>query len=305
MKSCRRCGQENPDIARFCLACGTALSEEPRRAEVRKRVTVVFADIVGSTSLVHRLEPESLRRVMDRYFESMRDVIERHGGTVEKFIGDAVMAVFGIPVLHEDDALRAVRAATEMRDSLGHLNIEFERSLGVAIQIRIGVDTGEVVAGDPAGGQAFATGDAVNVAARLQEAAQPMEILVGQSTYRLARDVSTVEPVGQLALKGRTDEVTAYRLLAVAKRPDRARVRPESPLVGREHELELLSTAFEAVVRSVSGRLVMVIGGAGVGKSRLVEEFLTQARRPRDDRRWPLPALRQRHHVLADQRGDQ
>ena len=188
MPRCHKCGQSNPEIARFCLACGAELGEESRRgADVRRTVTVVFADIVGSTSLVEELEPESLRWVMDRYFESMREVVERHGGTVEKFIGDAVMAVFGIPVLHEDDALRAVRASAEMREALARLNAEFESALGAEIRMRVGVETGEVVAGDPVGGQAFATGDAVNLAARLEEAAQPGEILVGASTQRLDR----------------------------------------------------------------------------------------------------------------------
>ena len=140
---------------------------------------------------------------MGRYFQEMRVVLERHGGRVEKFIGDAVMAVFGIPVLHEDDALRAVRAAAEMRDALTALNDEFERERGVRIEVRIGVNTGEVVAGDSASGQAFASGDAVNIAARLEQAAQPGEILIGQDNYRLVRDAVTVESVGPLPLKGK------------------------------------------------------------------------------------------------------
>src|SRR3990170_9154258 len=151
MPRCHKCGQSNPEIARFCLACGAELGEE--------------------------LEPESLRRVMDRYFESMRKVVERHGGTVEKFIGDAVMAVFGIPVLHEDDALRAVRAASDMRDRLAELNDQLERDHGVRILVRTGVNTGDVVAGDPVAGQSLVTGDAVNVAARLEQTAAPGEIL--------------------------------------------------------------------------------------------------------------------------------
>ncbi len=275
MPGCHKCGQSNPEIARFCLACGAELGEESRRgADVRKTVTVVFADIVGSTALVEELEPESLRRVMDRYFESMREVVERHGGTVEKFIGDAVMAAFGIPVLHEDDALRAVRASAEMREALARLNAEFESALGTEIRMRVGVETGEVVAGDPASGQAFATGDAVNLAARLEEAAQPGEILVGTSTHGLVRDVVTAERIGPLALKGRADPVTAFRLVSVASdRPTTSR-RLESAFVGRKHELDLLSQAFEDMARNRSCRLVTVVGGAGVGKSRLVEEFL-------------------------------
>jgi len=275
MPRCHKCGQSNPEIARFCLACGAELGEESRRgADVRRTVTVVFADIVGSTSLVEELEPESLRWVMDRYFESMREVVERHGGTVEKFIGDAVMAVFGIPVLHEDDALRAVRASAEMREALARLNAEFESALGAEIRMRVGVETGEVVAGDPVGGQAFATGDAVNLAARLEEAAQPGEILVGASTQRLVRDAATVERVGPIALKGRSADVTAFRLVAIGPDPRGTSRRLESRFVGREAELKRLSEAFVGVLTERSCRLVTVIGGAGIGKSRLVDEFL-------------------------------
>src|SRR6184192_378033 len=140
---CSACGQDNPDIARFCLACGAELAVSPvEQREVRKTVTVVFTDVTGSTALGERLDPESLRRVMTRYFDSMREVLERHGGTVEKFIGDAVMAVFGIPKLHEDDALRAVRAASDMRDALAVLNDELRSDRGVEIATRTGVNTG-------------------------------------------------------------------------------------------------------------------------------------------------------------------
>src|SRR5438477_2603551 len=157
-------------------------------AEVRKTVTVLFADVTGSTALGEQLDPEALRRVLSRYFEEMRAVIESHGGTVEKFIGDAVMAVFGIPLVHEDDALRAVRAAAAMRERLAALNEELERERGTRLEARIGVNTGEVVAGDSSEGQRFATGDAVNVAARLEQAASPGEILIGETTRLLVRD---------------------------------------------------------------------------------------------------------------------
>ena len=154
-------------------------------------------------------------------------MIERHGGTLEKFVGDAIMAAFGIPVLHEDDALRAVRAAAEMRDALAILNVEFERDWGVRIQVRTGVNTGEVVAGDIAGGSTFATGDTVNVAARLEQAAPPGEVLIGEATYRLVRDAVTVESVEPLAAKGKSEPLPAYRLLAVdSEAPGRAR-QPE------------------------------------------------------------------------------
>jgi class 3 adenylate cyclase len=234
-------------------------------------VTVVFSDIAGSTALGERLDAESLRGLMSRYFAEMRAVLERHGGTVEKFIGDAVMAVFGIPVVHEDDALRAVRAAAEMRAALIPLNEELERERGVRIEMRVGVNTGEVVAGDSADGHGFATGDAVNVAARLEQAAQPGEILIGERTYRLVRDAVTVESVASLSLKGKTDAVSAVRLLAV---PGASRPRLASPIVGRAGELELLGRAFDRLLRDQACQLVTVLGSAGVGKSRLVQEFL-------------------------------
>jgi class 3 adenylate cyclase len=172
-------------------------------AEARKTVTIVFSDVAGSTSLGDRLDPEALRRVMERYFAEMRSVLERHGGTVEKFIGDAVMAAFGIPAAHEDDAMRAVRAAAEMGGRLADLNEDFERERGISLQVRTGVNTGEVVTGDPSEGQFYATGDAVNVAARLEQAAEPGEVLLGEQTYRLVQDAVRVEPVGPLTLKGK------------------------------------------------------------------------------------------------------
>lgn len=173
--------------------------------EARKTVTVVFADVSGSTGLGERLDPESLRRIMRRYFDEMRSVVEHHGGTVEKFIGDAVMAVFGIPRVHEDDALRAVRAAAEMQERLTGLKGDFELEWGVRLDVRIGVNTGEVVAGDPAAAQSFVVGDAVNVAARLEQAAEPGQVLIGEATYRLVRDAVEVDDSEELRLRGKTD----------------------------------------------------------------------------------------------------
>jgi class 3 adenylate cyclase len=194
-------------------------------AEARKTVTIVFSDVAGSTSLGDRLDPEALRRVMERYFAEMRSVLERHGGTVEKFIGDAVMAAFGIPAAHEDDALRAVRAAAEMGDRLADLNEEFERERGISLEVRTGVNTGEVVTGDPSGGQFYATGDAVNVAARLEHAAQPGEVLLGEQTYRLVQDAVRVERVGPLTLKGKGAPVAPTACSRLS------RGRPRSPAV--------------------------------------------------------------------------
>jgi len=275
MATCRSCGQENRVGARFCDACGASLDAARGEVrEVRKTVTVVFCDVTSSTALGERLDPESVRRVMSRYFDEMRAAVERHGGTVEKFIGDAVMAVFGIPTVHEDDALRGVRAAVQMREALERLNEELERERGLQIAARIGVNTGEVVAGDPTQGGAFATGDAVNVAARLEQAAQPGEILIGESTQRLVKDAARGEPVESLTVKGKAEPVAAYRLLTVeADIPGHAR-RLDSPMVGRERELRLLHDAFERVTGSRACHLFTILGAAGVGKSRLVDDFL-------------------------------
>src|SRR6266540_5304078 len=272
MSTCPQCGRENPDGFKFCGSCGAPLVAVEQR-EVRKTVTVVFCDVTGSTALGEQLDPESLRRVMGRYFDEMQTIVERHAGTVEKFIGDAVMAVFGIPVVHEDDAIRAVRAAAEMRDRLGALNDGFERDWGVRIQMRTGVNTGEVVSGDSTGGQRFATGDAVNVAKRFEEAAPAGEILLGEPTYGLVRDAVEVEPIEPLALKGKESRLGAYRLLSIEPTfPGRAR-RLDSPMVGRERERMLLQHAYERAVGERGCHLFTVLGTAGVGKSRLVAEF--------------------------------
>ena len=274
MAACPSCGEANPARARFCLACGTALSA-PREppAEMRKTVTVVFCDVVDSTPLGEQLDAETYRRVISRYFIEASRVFERHGGTVEKFIGDAVMAVFGIPVVHEDDALRAVRAAAELREAIAGLNADLRPRLGIELGVRVGVDTGEVVAGDAAEGQAFATGETVVVAQRLEAAASSGEILIGASTHHLVRDAVLVEPV-RLELKG-LGAREAWRLLGVvAGAPAFAR-QLDRPLVGRERELSLLEHAFQRAVEERSCHLFTVFGAAGVGKSRLVNEFVT------------------------------
>jgi class 3 adenylate cyclase/tetratricopeptide (TPR) repeat protein len=274
MVMCARCGQENPEGFAYCGACGAPLAAEEAAREVRKTVTVVFSDVTGSTALGEQLDPESLRRVMGRYFDEMQSVVERHEGIVEKFIGDAVMAVFGIPVVHEDDALRAVRASMEMRERLSALNEELARDWGVTIAVRTGVNTGEVVAGDAGGGQRFATGDAVNVAKRFEEAAPPGEILLGEPTYRLVRDAVEIAEVEPQGLKGKSGPVGAYRLLSLQEDvPGRAR-RLDSPMVGRERELAALEQAYQRAVGERTCHLFTLLGAAGVGKSRLVSEFL-------------------------------
>jgi len=196
MLTCPSCGRKSPEEFAFCPACSAPLAPPARTREVRKTVTVVFCDVTGSTALGEELDPESLREVIQRYFTEMRAVIERHGGTVEKFTGDAVMSVFGVPQIHEDDALRAVRAAIDMQSALDALNVEIERGWGIRIQARIGVNTGEVVAADPASGQSFVSGDAVNVAARLEQAGRLCVIAVGAfgAPFEAAADYVTAPP---------------------------------------------------------------------------------------------------------------
>jgi class 3 adenylate cyclase/tetratricopeptide (TPR) repeat protein len=239
----------------------------------RRTVTVLFADVADSTPLGERLDPESLRRVMTRFFDAMSGVLERHGGTVEKFIGDAVMAVFGIPELHEDDALRAVRAATELRQVLSTLNEELERDLDVRIGIRVGVNTGEVVAGDGTGGQMLATGDPVNVAKRLEEAARTGEILIGEPTRRLIANAAVLEPRDQLTLKGKSAPQTAWNVLAVIEGASGYARRLDAPLIGRQAEMKQLRAAFDEAAAARRCRLVTLVGPAGIGKSRLAAEL--------------------------------
>jgi class 3 adenylate cyclase/tetratricopeptide (TPR) repeat protein len=260
--ACADCGRVVSGDFAYCPFCGAALGEAlVHGAETRKIVTVLFCDLTGSTELGERLDPEALRSLLARYFDRMKGIVERHGGSVEKFIGDAVMAVFGIPVVHEDDALRALRAAIEMRDALPELGVEG----------RIGVTTGEVVAGT---GERLATGDAVNVAARLEQAAEPGEILIGAETLRLARDAADVKPMPPLEVKGKSEPLRAHRLVAVHGDEGVAR-RLDTPLVGRETELRRLRDAFEQAGADRSCQLFTILGAAGVGKSRLAAEFLS------------------------------
>src|SRR5215211_8143985 len=275
MVTCATCGQESPDGFRFCGNCGSALLTDAGAGQaVRKTITVLFCDLVGSTALGERLDPESTQRVLGQHFQRVREVLERHQGTVEKYVGDAVVGVFGVPRLHEDDALRAVRAAAELGEALSELNKELERGSGVTLKIRVGLNTGEVVAGSAAAGSALVLGDAVNVAARLEQAAAPGEVLLGQTTWQLVRDAVTAEPVAPLALKGKAQGVAAWRLLGVSPDiPGHAR-RRDVPMVGREAERQLLLEAFDRVVAERACGLVTVLGAAGVGKTRLVDEAL-------------------------------
>ncbi|MGZ8567111.1 MAG: AAA family ATPase, partial [Actinomycetota bacterium] len=274
MIRCKACGHENPETNKFCGECAASLAVSEPTSEVRKTVTIVFCDVVGSTAMGEALDPESLRRVMERYFDAMQAAIERHGGTVEKFIGDAVMAVFGVPQVHEDDALRAVRAAAEMRAALAVLNADLDRDQGMTLACRIGVNTGEVVAG--AGDQKIVTGDAVNVAARLEQAASPGEILLGEDTFALVRDAVTAEPIEALHAKGKRDLVLAFRLNDVTPGAAGFRRHLDASIVGRERELVVLRGAFERTVTDQACQLFTVLGIGGVGKSRLMAAFVEE-----------------------------
>ena len=274
MQVCPACGRENPEGFRLCGYCGASLAPSDA-VERRKLATLVFCDVSGSTALGERVDAETVRSLMLSYFQEMREALERHGGTVEKFVGDAVLAVFGVPDTHEDDALRACRAALEMQARLASLNEEFERRYETRIALRVGVNTGEVVAGDASSRETFVTGDPVNAAARLEQAAGPGEVLIGEPTYRLVRDSVAVEAVEPLTAKGKSEPLAAYRLLEVAGLGPLPR-RSGTPLVGREQELMLLEREFDAAVAERRCRLVTVVGEPGVGKSRLAAELVTR-----------------------------
>jgi class 3 adenylate cyclase/tetratricopeptide (TPR) repeat protein len=272
--TCANCGRDNTDDARFCNSCGAALVGSNHPAEVRKIVTVVFTDLVGSTTLGERLDPETVRRVTSRYFDAMQTVIEHHGGTVEKFIGDAIMAVFGLPTLHEDDALRAVRAAVDMRTTLAQLNEELEREHGIRIETRTGVNTGEVIAGAAAAVQRLATGDAVNVAARLEQAAAPGEILIGAETHGLVADAVEAASLAPLALAGKSDAVAAWRIAGLRHDSPAFTAPITAPFVGRRQELETLRGVFDKARAERTCALATIVGPPGIGKSRLARELI-------------------------------
>jgi class 3 adenylate cyclase/tetratricopeptide (TPR) repeat protein len=258
MPTCPSCGRTSDGDFRFCPYCASPLELAAPEREQRKTVTVLFCDVTGSTALGESTDPEALRALLARYFERMAGIVEAHGGTVEKFIGDAVMAVFGVPTLHEDDALRACRAAVDMRDAFSELGISG----------RIGVATGEVVTGTA---ERLATGDTVNVAARLEQAAASGEVLIGTETLGLVREAVTVQPVDPLTLKGKAQPVAAFRLVSAHAEPAR---NFATRMIGRETELRRLRDAFAQSVHDRTCQLFTVLGSAGVGKSRLAAEFL-------------------------------
>ncbi len=267
---CPQCGTRLPDDAVFCPNCGSDLRDRPSPQE-RKLVTILFADITGSTGLAEQLDPEHFREVIGAFFDAMRAQIESFGGTVEKFIGDAVMAVFGVPIAHEDDPDRALSAAYGMMESLSYLNAQLEKTHGVVLSARVGINTGEVVASAPARPEmGRVAGDAVNVAARLEQTAGVGQILVADRTVRASRNFR-FEDLGAVTLRGRGQPIRVHELLGPTERLSAPLLR--APMVGREHELTLLGTLFERVVREQRPHLVTIYGEAGIGKSRLADEF--------------------------------
>ena len=277
---CPACNEENPPKFRLCGYCGTPLVAAPPALpprEVRRTVSIIFSDLKGSTELGERLDQEALHEVKERYFAAMAEEITRHGGKIEKYIGDAIMAVFGLPVLHEDDALRAVRAAVGMQTRLREVNRRLLEHYGVELAARTGVNTGEVVANDdPTADQKLATGDAVNVTARLEQAAPANEIYIGETTYRLVRDAVKVEAVEPLALKGKSEPVPAYRLVS-AEGLDGWIRNEGAAIVGRDEELAAIDQALREVAETGSARIITLIGEAGIGKSRLAREVIARA----------------------------
>ena len=284
MTRCQTCDAPAPQDARFCPSCGTELTaahaDPDATSQVRKTVTVLFCDLTDSTALSERLDPEPLRTLMLRYYALARDCLERYGGSVEKFIGDAVVAVFGVPTLHEDDALRAVRAAADLLATIERSNDELARMVGATLGVRIGVNTGEVVAyGEAAPGQSLTSGEPVNVAARLQQHAGVGQVLLGEKTWRLVAGAVLAEPVGPLSVKGKSEPITAYRLLDFQPEPAAA-VRPSDvPLVGREHELRQFELVLDRLDQNPCCHVVTVLGEAGLGKSRLAREYIVLAER--------------------------
>jgi class 3 adenylate cyclase/tetratricopeptide (TPR) repeat protein len=241
----------------------------------RKLVTVLFADMVDSTVLADDLDPESFRALMDRYFAAAAEVVARHGGHVEKFIGDAVMAVFGIPRLHEDDALRAVTAAVELRDRVHELNADFLAAYGRAVAIRIGVESGEAMASERGGGELYVTGPTVNTAARLEQVAAPGTVLIGEATYHLVQDAVVADEPRIMALKGKREDVTARQVQEIIPGAAGLKRRLNTVLVGRGRELERLLVAFDRATAS-GCQLVTMVGDAGIGKTRLAHELVTR-----------------------------
>jgi class 3 adenylate cyclase len=277
MAICASCGQENPEIARFCLACGLPLEDGngPAREE-RRVVSAIFVDMVGFTARAEGLDPEDVQNLLRPYYDAVRSEIESFGGIVEKFIGDAIVGVFGAPVAYGDDAERAVRAGLAVRDAIAAMD---EADPRLDLKVRIAVNTGEalvIVNARPALGEAMVTGDVVNTAARLQAAAPVGSVLVGEETYRSTKDAILYAPSEAVEAKGKQDPVPAWVALREQHKPGERAVA--GPLIGRDPELDLLRGTWERVTAERMPHLVTVIGPAGVGKTRLAVEFAAKVR---------------------------
>src|SRR4051794_28730981 len=287
---CPSCGTENPAGAKFCMQCGTAFGEAVAAAkpkvpapaaapaeappEERRQATVLFADLSGYTAAAERMDPEAVKALVDRTLRRLGEEIERFGGSIDKFIGDNVMGVFGAPVTHEDDPERAVRAGLAMQGAMEGANRISQEKYGVEFSLRVGINSGEVMAG-AVGDRYTVMGDAVNVAARLQAAGRPDSVTVGESTYRASREAISYERLEPLTLKGKEEPVPAWEATGVLAEPRQSTGRVQTPLIGREEEASLLTSLVERVVREGRPHLVTVIGQAGVGKSRLLRELMT------------------------------
>ena len=283
---CPSCGAENPGGAKFCMECGAALGEgtpaatpaaaSPTEAppEERRQATIVFADLSGYTAAAERMDPEAVKALVDRTLRRLGDAIERFGGSIDKFIGDNVMGVFGAPTAHEDDPERAVRAGLAMQEAMEGANRESQEKYGVEFSLRVGINSGEVMAG-AVGDRYTVMGDAVNVAARLQGAGRPESVTVGESTYQATGEAISYERLEPLTLKGKEEPVPAWEATGVLSEPRRRGGRAQTPLIGREEEAGLLSSLAERVEREGRPYLVTVIGQAGVGKSRLLRELMS------------------------------
>jgi len=268
---CPSCHEPVASEARFCSHCGAGL-EIQASDEIRKTVTSLFVDLVGSTELSQQMDAESYRDTLARFFEAMASSIETHEGIVEKFIGDAVRATFGVPVVHEDDALRALRAARAMRSRLDDLNEGLDQSHGLKLELRVGVNTGELVVGRALGRQPLLVGTATTMAARLQQAAEPGEILIGKETYQLVRDFVEAQEI-RIHPKGMTGEILAYRLVSGPRDPRHELQSLRRRLVDREFEMVAVHSAFEDATSANRCRLLTLVGDPGIGKSRIAAEF--------------------------------
>src|SRR5918995_1270259 len=279
-RRCPSCDTPAPAEARFCMNCGAALDAVPSAApaapavlpEERRQVTVLFADLSGYTAFAEGMDPEQVKSQVDRALFRLGHEVERYGGTVDKYIGDNVMALFGAPVAHEDEAERAVRAGLGMQDAMEEINAGMPS--GARFELRVGVNTGEVLAG--AVGETYTVvGDTVNVASRLQSAARPGSVTVGERTMRATDAAVSYEALEPLTLKGKAEPVPAWEAVGLIAEHSVRRVAParESPLVGRQQELTTLDSLYERVVREGTSHLVTIVGEAGVGKSRVLREF--------------------------------